>query len=145
MDAAGYVPLTVRSEPAAVDAGASDKFKQLVAGATRLSIDFRFLPGSKDLDNRGLRDVDRLATYIKGQKMNPARIILAGFADNSGSPTANQVVSQRRIETVAAALRRVGLAPGKVANFGAELPIGDNGTPEGRERNRRVEVYIAPQ
>lgn len=145
VDAAGYVPLTVRTETAAPDEGSSDRFKQLVAGATRVSIDFRFLPGSKDLDNRGLRDLDRLATYVKGQRINPSRVILAGFADNSGTPAANQVVSQRRIETVAAALRRIGIAPGKVATFGSELPIGDNNTPEGRERNRRVEVYIAAQ
>ena len=145
VDAAGYVPLTIRSEVATADEGASDRFKQLIAGATRLSIDFRFLPGSKDLDNRGLRDVERLTTYIRTQKISPARVILAGFADNSGTPTANQLVSQRRIETVAAALKRTGVPPGKVATFGAELPIGDNATPEGRERNRRVEVYLAPQ
>jgi len=145
VDAAGYVPLTVRSEIATADEGASDRFKQLIAGATRLSVDFRFLPGSKDLDNRGLRDVDRLTTYIKSQKINPSRVILAGFADNSGTPTANQLVSQRRLETVAGALKRTGVAAGKVATFGAELPIGDNATPEGRERNRRVEVYLAPQ
>jgi len=145
VDAAGYVPLTVRSEVATADEGASDRFKQLIAGATRLSVDFRFLPGSKDLDNRGVRDVERLTTYIKGQKINPSRVILAGFADNSGTPTANQLVSQRRLETVAAALKRTGVPAGKVATFGAELPIGDNATPEGRERNRRVEVYLAPQ
>ena len=144
VDAAGYVPLTVRGEQAVADAGASDRFKQLVAGATRLSIDFRFLPGSKDLDNKGLRDVDRLAAYIKVQRVDSARIILAGFADNSGTPAANQVVSQRRIETVAAALRRVGVPPGKIATFGSEMPIGDNATLDGRERNRRVEVYMAP-
>lgn len=144
VDAAGYVPLTVRAEQAVADAGSSDRFKQLVAGATRLSIDFRFLPGSKDLDNKGLRDVDRLAAYVKSQRISPARMILAGFADNSGTPAANQVVSQRRIETVAAALRRVGMPPGKIATFGSEMPIGDNATLDGRERNRRVEVYMAP-
>lgn len=145
VDAAGYVPLTIRSEVATADEGSSDRFKQLIAGATRLSVDFRFLPGSKDLDNRGLRDVERLTTYIKSQKINPSRVILAGFADNSGTPTANQLVSQRRLETVAVALKRTGIPPGKIATFGAELPIGDNSTPEGRERNRRVEVYLAPQ
>ncbi len=145
VDAAGYVPLTIRSEVATAEEGASERFKQLIVGATRLSVDFRFLPGSKDLDNRGLRDVERLTTYIKSQKINPSRVILAGFADNSGTPTANQLVSQRRLETVSGALKRTGVSPGKVATFGAELPIGDNSTPEGRERNRRVEVYLAPQ
>ena len=145
VDAAGFVPLTVRSEAVAVPEAASERFRTLVAGATRVSIDFRFQPGSKDLDNRGLRDLERLAVFVKGQRVNPSRMILVGFADNSGTPTANQIVSQKRIESVAAALSRSGIPPGKVATFGAELPIGDNATPEGRERNRRVEVYIAPQ
>lgn len=145
VDAAGFVPLTVRSEAAQVPEAASERFRTLVAGATRVSIDFRFQPGSKDLDNRGLRDLERLATFVKGQRVNSSRMILVGFADNSGTPTANQIVSQKRIDSVAAALSRSGIPPGKVATFGAELPIGDNATPEGRERNRRVEVYIAPQ
>lgn len=145
VDAAGFVPLTVRSEAVPVPEAASERFRTLVAGATRVSIDFRFQPGSKDLDNRGLRDLERLATFVKGQRVSPSRMILVGFADNSGTPTANQIVSQKRIESVVAALSRNGMPPGKVATFGAELPIGDNATPEGRERNRRVEVYIAPQ
>ena len=145
VEASGLVPLTVKSESVAVPDAASDRFKQLVAGATRLSVDFRFQPGSLELDGRSARDLDRLVTYLKSQRVNPSRLILAGFADSNGAPAANQVVSQRRAEVVTAALSKAGIVPGKTAMFGAELPVADNSTPEGRERNRRVEVYIAPQ
>lgn len=145
VEASGVVPLTVKSESAAVPDAASDRFKQLVAGATRLSVDFRFQPGSLELDGRSVRDLDRLVTYLKSQKVNASRVILAGFADSNGAPAANQVVSQRRAEVVTAALSRAGIVPGKTATFGSELPVADNATPEGRERNRRVEVYLAPQ
>ena len=145
VEASGLIPLTVKSESAAVPDAASERFKQLVAGATRLSVDFRFQPGSLELDGRSVRDLDRLVTYLKSQRVSASRVILAGFADSNGAPAANQVVSQRRAEVVTAALSRAGIVPGKTAMFGAELPVADNATPEGRERNRRVEVYLAPQ
>lgn len=144
VEVAGMVPLTVRAEAASVPDAAPERFKQLVAGATRLSIDFRFQVGSLELDGRGMRDLDRLAAYLKSQRVNPSRIILAGFADNSSTPAANQLAAQRQTEAVATDLNRAGVTPGKTATFGSELPVADNATPEGRERNRRVEVYLAP-
>lgn len=144
VEAAGYVALTVKAEATAVPDAASDRFRQLVAGATRLSFDLRFQPGSMELDSRGLRDLDRFVTYVRTQRINPGRIILAGFADNSGAAATNMVVSQRRAEVVGAVLNRSGVAVGKMMPFGSELPVADNATPEGRERNRRVEIYLAP-
>lgn len=144
IEAAGIVPLTVRAERAPVQDAASDRFRQLVNGAARLSVDFRFQPGSLALDSRSVRDLDRLVAFLKTQHVNPNRVILAGFADNSGALAANQITSQRRTEVVVAALSKAGVPPGKAAMFGAEQPVADNSTPEGRERNRRVEVYLAP-
>ena len=144
VEAAGLVPLTIKTESEAVPATASDRFRQFVAGSSRISVDFRFQPNSVDLDGRSAKDLDRLAAYVKQQRINPARLILAAFADNSGQPATNTVVAQKRAEAVAAALGRVGLAPGKMASFGAELPVADNATADGREHNRRVEVYLAP-
>ena len=144
VEAAGYVALTVKAEVAAVPEAASDKFRQLVAGATRMSFDLRFQAGSMELDSRGMRDLERFVTYVRTQRIAPNRIILAGFADNNGTPGANIVVSQRRAEVVSAALGRSGITPGKTAPFGADLPVGDNATAEGRDRNRRVEIYLAP-
>lgn len=144
MEASGVVPLTVREERASVPDAASERFRQLVSGAARLSVDFRFQSGSLSLDTRSIKDVDRVVAFLKTQHVSPNRVILAGFADNSGAPAANQVTSQRRTEVVMAALSKAGMPPGKTGVFGAELPVADNGTPEGRERNRRVEIYLAP-
>lgn len=144
IEASGVVPLTVRAERAPVPDAASERFRQLISGAARLSVDFRFQPGSLALDSRSVKDLDRLVAFLKTQHVNPNRVILAGFADNSGAPAANQAVSQRRTDVVVAALSKAGVPPGKSAIFGAELPVADNSTPEGRERNRRVEIYLAP-
>ena len=123
---------------------ATDRYKQFVAGTSRVSVDFRFQPGSIELDGRGVRDVERLVAFVRTRKVPPGRLMLAAFADNSGTPAVNQLTSQRRAEAVAAALARQGMQVGKVAGFGAEFPIADNATVDGRERNRRVEVYLAP-
>ena len=136
--------LTVKAETAAIPEAAPDKFRQLIAGATRMSFDLRFQPGSMELDSRGRSDLERFIAYVRTQRINPSRIILAGFADNNGTPAANLVVSQRRAEVVGAALSRAGINAGKTAPFGSDLPVGDNATAEGRDRNRRVEIYLAP-
>ncbi len=142
--AEGLVPLTIKSESEAVPDAASDRFRQVVAGAARLSVNFRFQPGSMELDSRAMRDLDLLVGYLRAQRVDPSRVILAGFADNSGTPSANQAVAQKRAEAIMAALARSSIVPGKAVAFGAELPVADNATQEGRERNRRVEVYVAP-
>ena len=144
VEAAGYISLAIKTETAAAPDIASDRYKQLVQGATRMSVDFRFQPGSVDLDSRGARDMDRVIAFLKSQRVPANKIVLAAFADNSGQAATNQAVSQRRAESVASALARGGFTPGKIASFGSELPVADNATPEGRERNRRVEVYLVP-
>jgi phosphate transport system substrate-binding protein len=43
---------------------------------------------------------------------------------------------------VRSALESEGIRPAVVEGFGEELPVADNATPEGREKNRRVEIWL---
>jgi phosphate transport system substrate-binding protein len=140
----GLVSQTLKPEVAAVPDTASGKFKAFVAGAKHLAIAFHFQPNSTDLDQKGTRDLDRVMNYILSNHYTPDHLILIGFADNQGDPAANIAVSKKRADAVAALFTARGLPPGKVAGFGSELPIADNSTEDGREKNRRVEVFIAP-
>jgi outer membrane protein OmpA-like peptidoglycan-associated protein len=66
-----------------------------------------------------------------------------GHTDNVGGDAYNQRLSQRRAAAVVRWLvERHGIAPGRLrsAGFGAASPIEPNDTPEGRARNRRVEL-----
>jgi phosphate transport system substrate-binding protein len=140
----GLVSQTLKPEAAAVPDTASAKFKAFVAGAKHLAIAFHFQPNSTELDQKGTRDLDRVMNYILSNHYSPDHLILIGFADNQGDPAANSAVSKKRADAVAALFTARGLPPGKVAGFGSELPIADNSTEDGREKNRRVEVFIAP-
>jgi phosphate transport system substrate-binding protein len=138
----GFIPLTVKAEPVPVPQTASAHFKAVIGHATRLSTNFRFQPNSTALDNRGQRDLDRLVNYVVSAHASPTQIILVGFADNKGSASANLTVSKKRAEAVAAELAEHGVKVGRVLAFGADLPVADNTSDDGREKNRRVEVYL---
>lgn len=140
----GLVSQTLKPETPAVPETTTGKFKAYVAGAKHLAIAFHFQPNSTDLDQKGTRDLDRVMNYILSNHYTPDHLILIGFADNQGDPATNIAVSKKRADAVAALFTARGLPPGKVAGFGAELPIADNNTEDGREKNRRVEVFIAP-
>jgi outer membrane protein OmpA-like peptidoglycan-associated protein len=69
-----------------------------------------------------------------------------GHTDDTGGREANLRLSRRRAETVARLLEReLQMEPEAVATegFGPDRPIALNSTPEGRARNRRIDVVIA--
>jgi len=107
----------------------------------RLSVDFRFRTGSSVLDTKAVDDIGRVATAMNAQFVGRG-IILVGFADNTGTAAGNLALSKGRAEAVAEQMRRHGITPTLVTGFGQELPVADNSTPEGREKNRRVEVWL---
>jgi outer membrane protein OmpA-like peptidoglycan-associated protein len=70
------------------------------------------------------------------------KLIVEGHTDSSGSAEHNKALSQRRAEAVRAYLVSAGVDAARLSAVGRgeEDPIADNGTPEGRRRNRRVEL-----
>jgi outer membrane protein OmpA-like peptidoglycan-associated protein len=69
-----------------------------------------------------------------------------GHTDSTGSDAYNQTLSENRANTVANYLSMEGVSPNRIRaqGFGETMPIADNATPEGRARNRRVEIKIIP-
>jgi len=116
-------------------------YVQLIRQADRLTQGFRFRTGSSVLEPKAVDDLKRLSAAMSGEYAGRS-VILIGFADSTGSPAANKVLSERRAQAVAGQLKSEGVTPGLVVEFGQELPVADNGTEDGRERNRRVEVWL---
>jgi outer membrane protein OmpA-like peptidoglycan-associated protein len=69
-----------------------------------------------------------------------------GHTDSTGNPSYNQGLSERRALSVANYLNAQGIDGRRFAvnGFGDRQPVTSNATPEGRQQNRRVEIYLAP-
>ncbi len=77
-------------------------------------------------------------------KYPDTEIVIQGYTDSTGSPRYNLDLSQRRADSVASYLKSNGVKPSRIGTggFGADNPVADNSTIEGRQANRRVEVAI---
>ncbi|MBV9949457.1 MAG: OmpA family protein, partial [Myxococcales bacterium] len=140
---AGFVDLRPECDPNACHCtSCSREYADAVRGACRLSTDFRFVHGSSRLDTRALRDLQRVASLTKNPAYAARAVTLLGFADATGSRAENLALSEQRVGVVADQLRARGLHVELARGFGADMPVSDNATEEGRERNRRVEVWL---
>lgn len=116
--------------------------------ARRLSVTFRFTPGSTTLEPRSEAEAVRFARKLAGGDYAGHEVLLVGFADSVGEFEVNRGLALRRAEAVLAALGAAvpegALAgvPIEVQSYGELTPVGCNETAEGRELNRRVEVWV---
>jgi outer membrane protein OmpA-like peptidoglycan-associated protein len=72
-------------------------------------------------------------------------IEVGGHTDNVGDPQLNKTLSVRRAKVVYDYLvSEKGLPVDRVSyvGYGQEKPLSDNNTPEGRDKNRRVEIIL---
>ncbi len=74
-----------------------------------------------------------------------ARVTLNGYADNSGVEAINIPLSTQRAQKVADFLVAHGVAGTQlvVKGLGSANPIATNDTPDGRAKNRRVEIVVS--
>jgi outer membrane protein OmpA-like peptidoglycan-associated protein len=90
-------------------------------------------------------EINRVANVLV--QYPQTNILIAGYTDSTGSEEYNQALSERRAMSVRNALLNQGVADYRMTTvgYGESQPIADNGTPEGRQLNRRVVVTISPQ
>ncbi|SIQ74002.1 substrate-binding domain-containing protein [Marinobacterium stanieri] len=116
------------------------EYLELVQGDSRLSLNFRFNSGTFDLDNKAQRDLQRVIRFFE---QHPGqRAFLIGFSDSTGNAEHNRRLSLKRAEVVRDQLLSRGINVADVHGLGSLAPVASNATPAGRERNRRVEVWI---
>ncbi len=87
--------------------------------------------------------LDELAGMVPQQA--PYVVEIRGFTDKSGSREYNLALSRRRADAVARYLTSAAGIPLRrlhILGMGDDAPASDNGTREGRKRNRRVEVSL---
>ena len=117
-----------------------DKFKQENL-ALASSIEFEFAKHFvREQYHDGLKKV------ADSMKENPrAKAILKGHTDNIGTKAYNMRLSKVRANSVKLYMvKEFGIKRARIAAFGYGFskPVADNNTEEGRQKNRRVEIFI---
>lgn len=105
--------------------------------------DVLFTTGKADLRAGTSTHLDKLVSFLNHYPLRTVRI--EGFTDSVGSEAYNQDLSLRRADSVRAYLARQGIDGSRLssAGRGESDPVGDNGSANGRQQNRRVEVVIS--
>lgn len=163
--ASGYVDRAATRQPMTADglrlinairgAGADvtladlQRLVEVMDGADRLSLTFRFEDGSSTLDATSRDNLADLAMLVASGRFRNERMLLAGFSDGSGAAEANLALSRDRAAQVA--LELAAIAPDlpaetlpAVEGFGEALPMACDETAIGRQLNRRVELWLVP-
>ncbi len=121
-------------------------------GAIKYTVnsDLLFALGSWQMSAQGKQIIARMAAKLAPTQQN--HLVVNGYTDNTpigpglqqAGVTSNQVLSQKRAESVMQFLITQGVKPDLVSahGFGEADPIASNATASGRAKNRRVELTL---
>ncbi len=111
----------------------------------RMGDEVLFDPGASELKPQALRVLAGIANSVRGKTES---VYVEGHTDNVPISTpefpSNWELSAARALSVVRLLEEAGVPPGQLAAVGHSqyIPIAPNDTPEGRTKNRRVELWI---
>jgi outer membrane protein OmpA-like peptidoglycan-associated protein len=100
-----------------------------------------------DFNSAGLRSTSRDELREMASVFNrygDTSIAVQGHTDSVGSNSYNQRLSERRADSVASYLRTLGVRGSRLDayGYGESRPKATNETSSGRQRNRRVEIFV---
>ncbi|ARU55811.1 OmpA family protein [Oleiphilus messinensis] len=103
-----------------------------------------FDTGKSDIRPQFLDVLGSVAVVLK--EFDETAIQVSGHTDSTGSLSFNQTLSEQRAFSVKNYLSAQGISSGRIhaAGYGPRQPVASNNTPEGREKNRRVELKLLP-
>ena len=101
-----------------------------------------FASGSSTLPDEAKSRLNDIAGLLKDDDRT---IVITGHTDNHGDEAANQKLSLERAESVRAYLTGQGVPQARLqaAGAGSSVPVADNASAEGRQRNRRITFAVA--
>jgi outer membrane protein OmpA-like peptidoglycan-associated protein len=71
------------------------------------------------------------------------KLAIYAFTDSTGTKERNKKLSKKRAESVKSELVKMGIPAQNITTYamGESHPIADNKTPQGRQKNRRIEIF----
>jgi outer membrane protein OmpA-like peptidoglycan-associated protein len=108
----------------------------------RVVLPVTFLPGKPDLDANSAPVIVSVVAMM--QKNPDLQLEIDGFTDSTGDAGHNQRLSAERAATVRDLLVAGHIPENRLVavGLGGAQPVADNDTPEGREKNRRIELAL---
>ena len=128
-----------------IDDGVVEVFQKANTLVIRIAGSGMFGSGSDDLQARFEEPIARVARSLNEE---PGPVIIVGHSDNvpirSSRFPSNMHLSLARAKSVMNGIARIFDDPNRLTAEGRadKEPIADNGTAEGRARNRRIEVVL---
>lgn len=115
----------------------NDAFNDALSNAS-----IRFRTGSATIEAGNDELLERLASLAGNC---PGNLTIEGHTDSRGDAGMNAALSLARASAVRDALAALGIETGRmnVVGHGEAKPVADNGTPEGRARNRRIAISVS--
>lgn len=142
------IEITKVAEPSSrwINREKKQQYQNLVANSqAKLSLSIKFQAQSALLEDKAFNDIDRLIQFLSIPPNQNYKITLVGFTDTSGSYEANILLAEQRStairDQIAAKNKDLANRIG-IVGFGQEEPVASNNTFDGREKNRRVEIWI---
>ncbi len=109
-----------------------------------LKFTINFTTGSTNIDPTPENEdaIKEILYYMK--KYPQIKVEISGHTDNVGGAVYNQKLSEKRALTVRQQLIFKGIPADRITavGYGLTRPIADNSTPEGRRKNRRIQIEI---
>lgn len=149
-----YDALKTQNQQLKQELAASKEHTGRPQGAIKYTINSRLLfpSGSWAMSQNGKHLISQFASKLAAHQQE--MLLVSGYTDNvpigpqlkRRGVTTNQELSQKRAETVKDYLVSQGVNPSMITvhGYGAAKPVASNSTPEGRAKNRRVELELEP-
>jgi outer membrane protein OmpA-like peptidoglycan-associated protein len=105
--------------------------------------DVLFDTGKADLRSPAREALAKLSGIVLNYPQ--LRLDIEGHTDSTGSDELNQRLSEQRAESVRSYLQMQGVNASQLSarGFGKSMPVADNSTAAGRQKNRRVEIVVS--
>lgn len=132
--------LPVQASISAMDQPVKKAAPTFTPGNSYIFKSIQFETGKSELLPKAYPELNELIFYLK---KNPSvKIVITGHTDNEGDARENVKLSYDRAKAVMSYLlsNEIDEKNVSVEGKGDHLPIDSNNTPEGREKNRRVEI-----
>jgi outer membrane protein OmpA-like peptidoglycan-associated protein len=148
----GRIKACMKAHASELSAGCFDTLMAAMSVLYTVNSDLAFPPGGWELSTAGKEEFAKIVQKLGPNQSRP--LYVSGFTDSTPigpelgarGVESNLQLSQMRADNVRQFLISQGLNPSLVLSkgFGDADPVASNATPEGRAKNRRVELSLNP-